>query len=130
MGIKDKFSQALKKASLDEEKSKAERKTLEVEAQRLFKPIAEAMEQLSQELSGINGLSIKFSANNCMIRLGNQILESCRYFFDREYSVRETNRWGEETLEQIHHFETSEQVIEFLVEMCAKYAAQKSDAAD
>ena len=40
------------------------------------------------------------------------------------------NRWGDETLEQIHHFETSEQVIEFLIEMCAKYVAQTRDSAD
>jgi hypothetical protein len=94
----------------------------------LFKPIAEALKELSNELSDIDGLSISVGQNQVRVKLGDvTTLESCRYFFTNEFSVDEKNQWGEpsyELTERTHRFETSEQVIDYFVKECAEYVAR------
>ena len=128
MNIKDKLAEELAKASKEEDKKDLEQKALELEAIELFKPIAEALEELSNELSDIDGLSIRSGKNQVNVKLGDiTTLESCRYFFTNEFTVDEKNQWGEpsyELTERTHKFETAEQVIDFFVKKCAEYVAR------
>lgn len=128
MSIRDKLADELAKASKEEGGKRFGKKARELEAIELFKPIAEAARELSVELKDINGLSISVRKNQVRIKLGDvTTLEFCRYFFTNEFSVDEKNQWGEpsyELTERTHKFETSEQVIDFIVKECAEYVAR------
>lgn len=128
MNIKNKLAEELAKASKEEDKKDLEQKALELEAIELFRPIAEALEELRNELSEIDGLSITVGKNAARVKLGDvTTLESCRYFFTNEFSVYEKNSWGEpsyETTEQTHRFESSQQVIDFFIKESAQYVAR------
>lgn len=128
MSIKDKLAEGLAKASKEETQKNLKKKALELEAIELFKPIAETLKELSNELSDIDGLSISVGQNHVRVKLGDiTTLESCRYFFTNDYSVYEKNQWGEpsyELTERTHRFETSELVIDFFVKECAEYVAR------
>lgn len=128
MNIKNKLAEELAKASKEKGKKDLEKKALELEAIELFRPIAEALEELKNELSEIDGLSITVGKNKTRVKLGDlTTLESCRYFFTNKFSVDEKNSWGElsyDTTERTHRFESSQQVIDFFIKECAQYVAR------
>jgi len=84
------------------------------------------MQELSDELSDIDGVIIRISENRVKVKFGVTTLESFRYEFTNEFSVRETNRWGypsSDITDRTHRFDTSTQVIEYFVKECAQYVA-------
>ena len=127
MSIKDKLTEELAKASKEEDKKDLEQKAHEQEALELFKPITEALNELSNELSDIDGINIRVTQNHVRVKLGDvTTLESYRYFFFKELTVDEKNQWGYpsyDVMERTHKFDTSEQVIDFFVKKCAEYVA-------
>ena len=71
MSVKDKLAEGLAKASKEETQKNLKQKALELEAIELFKPITEALKELSNELSDIDGLSISVGQNQARVKLGN-----------------------------------------------------------
>jgi len=127
MSIKDKLSEEIEKAAKVKDKNDLEQKDRDQKAVELFKPITEALNELSNELSDIDSISIRVIENHVKVKLGDvTTLESFRYFFFKELTVDEKNQWGYpsyDVMERTHKFDTPEQVIEFFVKKCAEYVA-------
>lgn len=132
MSIKNQLAVQIKQAAEADAQRKRAQQAKEARAIESFTPIASAMQSLKDELKDLDGVSINVNPNSVTIKLGSVTrLESSMHAFSMEFSVRERNDWGfpsYEVSERVHRFESSDQVIEFIIKKTAEHVAKQRGA--
>ena len=131
MNIKDLFNKKLENAKSKKDQQENEEERERREARELFRPVVEAMENLKDELSCYEDIKFSISDHYVDIYLGDETtLKTHRYGGSDSFRVEETNNFEYpeyDIIESEHEFQTAQETIEFLVEGCAEYVAEKGE---
>jgi hypothetical protein len=104
-------------------------KQANMEAAHVFKPVRDAAQQLAHELAGNEHITWTLRANDLTLTLGQERrVSASRQGWQRDFAVEDTIACPDlgASVEHTYAFQTSDDVITFLIRACAEFLARQT----